>query len=80
MEWQPIENAPKNGTPILLYQDGQYTVSKWLDASYQEQRLVSARGRRETYEWVDVAEGYWDHEDGDIYDPTHWAPLSPPDK
>ncbi len=63
---------------ILLYQNGIYAVATWKDTSHQEQRLVSKKGRRETYEWVDVVQGYWET-DADVYDPTHWCELMPPE-
>lgn len=32
MEWLPIESAPKDGTPVLVYQDCEQIVAYWLIA------------------------------------------------
>ena len=31
MEWQPIETAPKDGTPILGFADGKQAIVEWLE-------------------------------------------------
>lgn len=64
MEWQPIETAPKDGTPIWLYTasgqcEGYWNYGEWVqDAIYC------------TY----------DGTGGPAFEcsPTHWMPLPPP--
>lgn len=29
MEWQPIETAPKDGTPVILLREGKSVVAYW---------------------------------------------------
>lgn len=76
-EWMPIESAPRDGTEVILYEDGSYGIGRWVDTSHQEQRLISSKGRRETYEWFDVKSGYWEDT---MFAPTHWMPLPEPPK
>lgn len=65
MNWQPIKTAPKDGTPILIYErendcvcEGRYVVDacRWFE-----------RNAHPTDAW-----------DGEIYRPTHWMPLPNP--
>jgi len=28
-DWQPIETAPKDGTPVLMIEDGRQFVAQW---------------------------------------------------
>ncbi len=65
-EWQSIETAPKDGTPVLLYIP---SVNDMVTAKYL--------GRQ----WVLCEFGGY-AEDGDLDgDPTHWMPLpSPPER
>ena len=68
-EWQPIETAPRDGTPVLGYRDidGIMGMVKWIQSA--------------TYgEWA----GSWDlvlpstHSEIDMWWPTHWMPLPEP--
>ena len=34
MKWQPIKTAPKDGTWILAWSDGDYDVVQWIDDSF----------------------------------------------
>ena len=63
-EWMPIETAPKDGTMILLYRDGDHADGHWMgDARFQI--------------WGNRRRG-WSYPDWCA--PTHWQPLpSPPD-
>lgn len=75
-EWQPIETAPKDGTPILLYWPHYPDEEKgvvWLGAWKVNDRL--AKGYfSDSCEWDDfeMAEPR--------YAPSHWQPLPPPPK
>jgi hypothetical protein len=65
MEWQPIESAPKDGTPVDIWCAGfRYTDAYW---------------GRVANEWLDEdgdpIKDYYGEE------PTHWMPLpSPPSR
>ena len=64
-EWQPIETAPKDGTPILMWDGDMIYVISWYvpqNTRYPAQ-WREADGKR-----------YCD------YDPTHWMPLPEPPK
>ena len=38
--WMPIETAPKDGTPVLLFAQGKMVVGGW-DSHWSGQRFVS---------------------------------------
>ena len=74
MNWQPIENAPQDGTWVLLaggheYGDepvGPCVVGHWVADSYGDGYWAYA---------------YWDSGWRSGYDePTHWMPLPEPPK
>lgn len=59
MSWQPIETAPRDGTPVLAACDGHVDIlafDTWTDLD----------GR-------DV--GHWITNEGRIKRPQHWMPL-----
>jgi hypothetical protein len=67
-EWQPIEAAPKDGTPILVVtRSGQYVVT-WLTEGETDQNFTG---------WYVT-----DNKHGPFslrgYAPTHWMPLPTP--
>jgi len=65
-EWQPIETAPKDGTPILLGIAGPHYWPRSAWWCLDEERWVVHKGGRFSA-WFDIP-------------PTHWMPLpSPPD-
>lgn len=68
-KWQPIETAPKDGTPMLLIVAGyEPAVGRFLPGrnawSYLDQEEI------EVFEGAGVTFGEWQ--------PTHWMPLPPP--
>ena len=66
VQWRPIEEAPKDGTWILVGAPGKepetacWSSSVWLEGWY------SGGGRSDSY--------------GPSFEPTHWMPLPPPPK
>ena len=67
MEWQPIETAPKDGTPILTYSCG---------CSYQNEAMLvvwwsDEKSERSGYGW----EAY---EVSHMIAPDYWMPLPNP--
>lgn len=77
-EWQPIETAPRDGTRVLLFQDGKRTeIGAWLDTSTEHEELVRRDGKRAVYEIVVDESGYWDGAE-EIFAPTHWMPIPAP--
>ena len=87
MKWQPIETAPRDGTPLLLWCPGMCSWNRkdgmpdlvvglwWVDP-------YSSRDLGAWYSDVgDVDQGYestgayFEHES---LRPTHWMPLPPP--
>jgi len=74
--WLPIETAPKDGTRILLFREGQQYVGRW----YPVYETWGVAAQREPGEWgsfTSIGEcrvgqvKFWDG-------PTHWMPLPPP--
>lgn len=67
MNWQPIETAPKDGTCILLFIEGQVTEG-WWDDTYNAwgTAILSSHGCGCC--------------SSDNEAPTHWAVLDTPNK
>lgn len=62
--WQPIETAPKDGTPVLVHAPGgctQWKLHTTLWICRWDGRWVEAGGEEYT-----------------TCEPTHWMPLPPP--
>lgn len=59
--WQPIDTAPKDGSPVLLWDEHGVTIGAWDEGS--------ASGPKYPPNWRGP---YWAHV---IDNPTHWAPL-----
>lgn len=72
MTWQPIETAPMDGTPILLYKPNEKRMGQYIVAGYWNELWLSCGGR---------GLAYFSHLDQRDYGhPTHWQPLpEPPD-
>jgi len=72
MDWQPIETAAKNGTPVLLF-DPEYRthVGSYLPVLIEVEPgdgRVFHQGR-----WI-----CWSDRLNDNFSPTHWMPLPEP--
>lgn len=71
--WQPIETAPKDGTPILVWAKGSWSIAHLSRV-------------RSSGEWIAMAAGdeaiRHQYENGDedyvVVVPTHWMPLPDP--
>ena len=73
MNWQPIETAPKDGTPILLY------CEEWnFDWHGDDKKPIIAvcRSGRGGAFFIDNTVYY----ETQALRPTHWMPLPPPPK
>jgi hypothetical protein len=64
-DWQTMETAPRDGTNILLAEDGVTSEAYWSE---------SGMG------WWAANTHHTDYVDGQIYAPTHWRPLPSPPK
>lgn len=76
--WQPIETAPKDGTPILLSNGVDVSFGNWIKEDFSIREIRDIEGR-----YVDQIENQqeaqWMDWDGGMQpDPTHWMPLPPP--
>ena len=72
-EWQPIETAPKDGTPILIYGSNGRGVKQMTTALWD-------RDSEELGKWkLCVADG-WECEEFLKREPTHWQSLPAPPK
>lgn len=61
--WQPISTAPRDGTNVLLWADGEYfLVGHWS-------------GQNEFWVCPGAVSCVWN--DGQ-HGPTHWLPIPPP--
>lgn len=60
--WQPIDTAPKDGTPILCF----------IPSYYQ------GKGGMVVAVWMDFSDRPgWYSEISSVHEPTHWMPLPP---
>lgn len=70
-EWQPIETAPKDGSPVLVYAVEGCTQWKF----YTPLWICRWEEGHEDGEWIEAG--------GELYTtckPTHWMPLPKPPK
>lgn len=73
--WEPIENAPAE-TDLLLYcglYEPHFFVGRFKIVCRAEERLVSSKGNRRTYEEVIIQERDWG--DTPNYSAEYWMPL-----
>jgi hypothetical protein len=75
-EWQPIETAPQDGEPILIWKPAERMVGEYMMAAYWHDDAdgfvpvggIYKQGYRSSVTGTD--QGY----------PTHWMPLPAPPK
>lgn len=91
MNWQPIDTAPKDGTPVLIFEP-----NAGFAGSPREPYMATAALRPGEFEysrtdprlqWYDdrrFAVGYWrpwggwGNRNSAFVEPTHWMPLPEP--
>ena len=74
--WKPINTAPKDGAPVLLYKPDERMVGEYMLAGYwgewpgQGESWIACDGKPQGYfsSVLQAEQGY----------PTHWLPLPPP--
>jgi hypothetical protein len=87
-EWQPIEAAPKDGRPVLVWDGSDWSVAEW-SYSFRDARPYWLRELGPIYKgvpiddvgnWICRAGGEWAAEGDDLsyIEPTHWMPLPDP--
>jgi hypothetical protein len=66
--WQPIETAPKDGTPVDLWQP---RIGRWTNMRWDYHNWMSGKP---------VGEKSWGggSRDGPDAEPTHWMPVPAP--
>jgi hypothetical protein len=70
MNWQPIETAPKDGTPVLLYGD----LARPASGTYRGHAIAAwTRYLGDEYFWETDTSGAVQ-----VVSPTHWAALTEP--
>ena len=73
--WQPIESAPKDGTPIILLVNGVAIEGRWDDQSYPDKNIFYGDGEWDVISLPSHGCGCCS---GDDPLPTHWMPLPAP--
>ncbi len=83
--WQPIETAPKDGTPVILAYEGKVGVFNWVEPEKNKRRRIPYPSMWLGYGILSQSEA---GEKGDQFKffasqalaPTHWMPLPAPPK
>lgn len=78
-DWQPIETAPRDGTPFLTFSsDAANDPREGVLGTKSTPILVMAFGFADAKPFPVDEHGDW--HDFHCYEPTHWAPLPEPPK
>lgn len=78
-QWQPIETAPRDGSPILIFDPTQAPSSSTESQSgkvvtYDDPRYAIGYWRV----WKTSGEWMWGNRNSSYVSPTHWMPLPAP--
>ena len=84
MAWQSIDTAPRDGTPILIWQpDHHFFGTRTRENTYDDKGQLVPENTK-YYDDYRFAIGYWrpagswgNRNNSDVY-PTHWQPLPAP--
>lgn len=72
-EWMPIETAPKDGTPLLLYGGDHDSPSDYWGEELPS-NIAVAWFCNKKWRYCSYHSGYY----GEWVNPTHWMPLPNP--
>lgn len=77
-EWQPIDTAPKDGTPIVVWHNGDYHIARWSPLWTENNKTWLVRhpdwtGGHPTI--VSEIEPNEFQRRAGLTGPTHWMPL-----
>lgn len=70
-EWQPIKTAPRDGTPVLIWDNGVYRAH-WSEEAH-DYKFEDYPG----WQIFDCEDGFYSVASKS---PTHWMPLPEPPK
>lgn len=80
--WQPIETAPKDGTPVLIgwHDDaGAWQERRaWWDREFAIEGCDDDMNTLWKQAWTDYRVASFGYEEVWEYEPTHWMPLPAP--
>lgn len=74
-EWKPIETAPKDGRPLLLF-DPVYKVHVGSHAAESFARDVFDID--DVRHYIPASWSCWSNRSNDKFNPTHWMPIPAP--
>lgn len=73
--WRPISEAPKDGSTMLLFQDGVIETGEWYVGTYPDEFILRPDGAYDKQPGI-KREGYWNCNECQM--PTHFLPLPQP--
>ena len=74
MDWQPIETAPRDGTPILIFDPTKSSHDQIDGLRFDDARYAIGYWRV----WKENGEWMWGNRNSAYNSPTHWMPLPDP--